>query len=456
MNNNSNPDLEMLSVPISYSVDAYISEDYARAERDKLWRKVWLQAGREEDIPHVGDFITFEIKDDSVILLRTAEDQISAYHNACPHRGRRLVDVPTGARNAKGHRKQFVCGFHGWRFDKDGNNTHIPHVEDWQGVLTPECTSLSKVNVGTWGGWIWINLDPDCEPLERYLDPVPEMLTPFELQNMRYRWRKWGVFNCNWKVAMEAFNETYHVQTTHPEFNQYGAFRGWAKSHGLHSNIGYERPKDMDANQAAKLRISDSAADPRIATAEMQNYTWTKANTNTTETLVKAANRLVDELPEGTPGDKVLQHWLASARADDATRGVIWPSVDPEHVGKSGTAWQVFPNFQIGHAVNNMLCYSARPYGDDPNKCIFEAAVYELFPKDGVPKTEWEFCPPTEEAWCYVLSQDFSNMEAVQQGMKSAGFRGPQPNPYMERSTANLHNNLAKYMGTGKPQIIKK
>ena len=72
---------------------------------------------------------------------------------------------------------------------------------------------------------------------------------------------------------------------------------------------------------------------------------------------------------------------------------MIWPTVDPAHVGKSGTAWQIFPNFQIGHAVNNALCYSARPYGYDPDKCIFEAAVYELFPKGQEPKTEWEYSP---------------------------------------------------------------
>jgi hypothetical protein len=187
----------------------------------------------------------------------------------------------------------------------------------------------------------------------------------------------------------------------------------------------------------------------------MQVYTWEKANTNTTQTLVNAALRLVDELPEGTPGDKVLKHWLESARRDDAARGVNWPTVDPAHVGKSGTAWQIFPNFQIGHAVNNALCYSARPFGYDPDKCIFEAAVYGLFPKGAEPKTEWEHCPPTAEAWCYVLGQDFSNMAAVQQGMKSLGFSGTKPNPYMERSTANLHRNLAKYMGTGAPRPLE-
>ena len=53
-----------------------------------------------------------------------------------------------------------------------------------------------------------------------------------------------------------------------------------------------------------------------------------------------------------------------------------------------------------------------------------------------------------------MLQQDFANMAAVQQGMKSAGFRGAQPNPYMERSVASLHANLARFMGTGDPVEI--
>jgi phenylpropionate dioxygenase-like ring-hydroxylating dioxygenase large terminal subunit len=445
---------ETLSEPVIYPVEAYVSEEYARAERDRLWRKVWLQVGRVEDIPEVGDYITYEILDDSILIVRSPEHGIRAYHNVCPHRGRRLVDTPAGARNARGTRMQFMCGYHGWRFNLNGENTHVLHKEDWKGALTDECAGLSKVSVDTWGGWIWINMDPDCESLRDYLEPVASMLDPFELQNMRCRWRKWGIFDCNWKVALEAFNETYHVQTTHPEFNKFGEFRGWARAHGKHSNIGYDAPKDMDQNQQAKLRLG-SGADPRVSTAEMQLYTWEKANTNTTRTLVDAALRLADELPEGTPADQVLRHWLASARRDDEQRGVVWPTVDPAHVGKSGTAWQVFPNFQIGHAVNNMLCYSARPCGYNPDKCIFEGAVYELFPEGQEPRTEWEYCPATAEAWCYVLSQDFSNVAAVQQGMKSLGFSGPKPNPYMERSTANLHRNLAIYMGAGAPRKLR-
>ncbi len=428
---------------------AYISADYARAEQDRLWRKVWLQAGRIEDIPATGDFITYDIGPDSVILVRTGPDAISAYHNVCPHRGRRLIDTPPGERNATGQRASFACGYHGWTYGLDGANTHIPHEGDWQGALCQGRADLGPVRVDTWGGWLWINLDPEGESLAQYLGVIPEMLDPYEPQNMRARWRKWIVFDCNWKVAMEAFCETYHVAATHPEFNAFGQFRGWARTHGLHTNIGYEAPQDMQED-AGKLRVG--TGDARLSTAEMQNFTWANANTNTTMTMVKVANRLANELPEGTPPAEVSAYWIQTSRKEDAERGVVWPTVDPSHTAKAGTAWQVFPNFQIGHAVNNMLCYAARPFGGDPDKCIFEAVVYELYPEGEAPVTEWEYTHA--EDWPPVLQQDFANMAAVQQGMKSAGFRGAQPNPYMERSLVSLHANLAKFMGTGAPVEI--
>jgi len=438
---------EQLEAPVVVPAEAYVSPEYARAESERLWRKVWLQAGRVEDLPDAGNYITYDIANDSVIVLRGEDGAIRAFHNVCTHRGRRLVDTPAGQRNARGNRKGFVCGYHAWTFDLAGKCTYLEHQADWQGKLTDDRTSLGPVQVDTWGGWVWINLDPAAGPLRDYLEPAATMLDPFQLQNMRPRWRKWVIFECNWKVAMEAFCETYHVPGTHPEFIEFGQFRGWARNQGLHSNIGYDAPKGQEED-AAKLRLG--IGDPRLSTAEMQNFTWENANTNTTRTLVDVANRLKDELPEGTPAAEVSAYWIGTARREDAERGVVWPTVDPQHTAQAGTAWQIFPNFQIGHAVNNMLCYQARPYGTDPDMCIFEAAVYELWPEGQAPETEWEYTRPHE--WPPVLQQDFNNMAAVQQGMKNVGFRGAQPNPYMERSVASLHMNLARFMGAGAPK----
>jgi phenylpropionate dioxygenase-like ring-hydroxylating dioxygenase large terminal subunit len=439
-----------LAEPVVIGPEAYISRDYLEAERAKLWRHHWLQAGRVEDIPNPGDFITYDILDDSVIILRGEDGAIRAFHNVCPHRGRKLIDTPKGQRNARGNKRSIVCGFHAWTFNLEGSCTYIEHKDDWQGALTEERTGLGPVAVDHWGGFLWVNLASDAGPLRAYLEPAATMLDPYKLENMRARWRKWVIFECNWKVAMEAFCETYHVNSTHPEFAAFGQFRGWARNQGRHTNIGYEAPKGMEED-AGKMRVG-TGEDPRLTTAEMQNYTWEAANTNTTETLVAVANRLKDELPEGATAAEVSAYWIKTAREEDAARGVIWPSVDPAHTAQAGTAWQIFPNQQIGHAVQNMLCYQARPYGDNPDKCIFEAAVYQLYPEGEAPETEWEYTAP--EDWPPVLQQDFQNMAAVQQGMKNAGWRGAQPNPYMERTVASLHWNLARVTGMGWPKKI--
>ncbi len=87
---------EELSEPLTIPVEAYISEEYARAERDRLWRKVWQQVGRVEELPEIGSYLTYDILDDSIIIVRTGANEFRAHHNVCMHRGRRLVDTPRG------------------------------------------------------------------------------------------------------------------------------------------------------------------------------------------------------------------------------------------------------------------------------------------------------------------------------------------------------------------------
>ena len=69
------------------------------------------------------------------------------------------------------NRKNFVCGFHGWTYDLDGKNTYILDQQDWKGALTPEMTCLSEVKVDTWGGWIFINMDPGLRVAARVDGP---------------------------------------------------------------------------------------------------------------------------------------------------------------------------------------------------------------------------------------------------------------------------------------------
>ena len=163
---------EDLSEPLTYPVEAFISPEYAKAEHDLLWPKVWQMAGRLEDIPEVGNYFTYNILDESIIVVRTAPDKVNAFYNVCPHRGRQQVNTPDNMNGVRGKKQHYVCGFHGWTYDLEGKNTFVLDPQDWKGALNAERTCLTPVKVDTWGGWVYINMDPNCEPLLEFLGEV--------------------------------------------------------------------------------------------------------------------------------------------------------------------------------------------------------------------------------------------------------------------------------------------
>lgn len=437
--------------PVVIPIEAYVSAGYVRAERDKLWPKVWQIACRVEEVPTVGDYVTYDILDESIIVVRSAPDRISAFYNVCQHRGRRLTE-------GHGRAVQFRCKFHGWAWGLDGRNSFVLDSEDWGGCLRPENVRLKEVKTETWGGWVWINMDPDCQSLKGYLEPAVSMLGPYELDKMRYRWRRWLYFPCNWKTALEAFSESYHADTTHPQLARWGSTRYWSKAEnhcGWHG-VGAPRAGLVRGGSEGFGGIrSSSDQDPRIVAAEQHNELMRTLNSCTSQTLVNAANRLAHELPPGTPAEEVGRHLMESAIRDDAARGVIWPNLDPAHVAAAGADWHIFPNSIILPGPTFALCYRARPNGYDPDSCIFEVYVIERYPDGQEPRTEWEYQPdPTEEKWGKVLAQDFANMPQVQKGMKSRGFMGARPSPVQEAAVIHFHRLLTKYVGTGAPEPI--
>lgn len=431
--------------PVVIGAEAYTSQAYAKAEADRLWAKVWQVACREEEIPNVGDYVTYDILDESIVVTRVSADKIAAYYNVCPHRGRRLTD-------GCGHAKKFVCRYHGWKWDLDGENSDVLWREDYGDALSDADIRLRKVNVDTWGGWVFINMDPNCESLKDYLGAVPSILDPFEPEKMRYRWRQWFYAPCNWKVAIEAFQEGYHVSGTHPQLTRIGgAKKSWSKAYGKHAVFGTNSGASGAAAGAA------GAKDLRKAIAESVEELWETLNASTTETIVNAAKRLVDELPEDAPPEKVNMHLIMSAMKDDAARGVIWPKLTPDQVQKAGVGWNIFPNTMILHGPTFALCYRARPNGANPDSCIFEIYVIERFPEGQEPKPEPIFhSEMREDKVVKIVMQDYGNMAAVQEGMKSRGYAGARPNPVQEGVVINFHKQLASFMGVGAPIDVKK
>ena len=190
----------------------YISREIVQLEKRLLWPRVWQLACRLEEIPYPGDYVTYDINDESIIVMRETPERIRAYYNVCPHRGRRLVEgCGTAAR--------LQCRFHGWQWGLDGKVIRILDREDWAGCpdMSDQDFQLAEIKLDTWAGFVFVNFDPHCEPLSSYLAPVPEFTDCFEFEKMRYRWYKSVRLPCNWKVALEAFSEGYHVFGTHPQ-----------------------------------------------------------------------------------------------------------------------------------------------------------------------------------------------------------------------------------------------
>src|SRR5690606_37588168 len=134
-------------------------------------------ACRVEEIPNVGDYVVYDIVDDTILVTRSAADEISAFYNVCSHRGKRLA-------NGCGHARQFRCSYHAWRYNLKGENTFVLDGSDWEPPLPQQRLDLPKVRVDTWGGFVWINMDPGCEPLSDYLSPLAQLLDAFEFDKM--------------------------------------------------------------------------------------------------------------------------------------------------------------------------------------------------------------------------------------------------------------------------------
>jgi nitrite reductase/ring-hydroxylating ferredoxin subunit len=428
---------------VEIPLDAYVSADYARAERKKLWDKVWQIACREEDIPNVGDYYTYDILDNSAIVVRTRADEISAYSNTCRHRGRRLTD---GCGNTTG----FRCKYHAWQYHLNGENAHVPHKEDWGGALNAENIHLAKVKVGCWAGYVFVNFDSGCEPFEQFLGTLPYWIDPFEMGQMRYKWRRSTRLQCNWKVILDAFIETYHASIIHPQNLKFSSGRGWSRAEGLHSCLG------TAGREGAGLGMSidpSRASDHRKTAIAGVNLLYDTVGALTTQTFIAAADKLLDCLPETASPVEVSTRLTELAREMDRARGVEWPIIDNEHLKNAGFNWHVFPNSLIEPGLACGLGIRVRPNGYDPDSCIFEAHALERFPEGQVPSLKPEL---TEEKWELLWMQDFENLPDVQRGMKCSGRQAVRPNPIVEKAIINLHRNLAKYMGMGEPQPIRR
>ena len=428
----------------------YISPGLLALEKARLFPRVWQIACRLEEIPNPGDFVTYDIGDDSILILRTDASTIKAHFNVCQHRGRQLKE---GCGNTG---DMIKCPFHGWRWNLDGSLQRVKARQNWDGCpgFDDATLALKSIQTDIWAGWVWINMDPDCEPLRDYLAPVPQFLDGFLLENLRFNWYKTVRLPCNWKTVLDAFSEGYHTEATHPQMSKYGLSDFPTRAFGRHGMF-FATPEDMAEAAPANAQAADAPAPAFDARKFYLDYVVELKETlgaMYTDNAVAAAQRMVEALPPEATPLQVGETFLAKHREVTEELGAVWPAdLSPEKMAEAGIDWHIFPNTIVLPTIDGALWYRARPDGDDPNSCYYDVWSLGRYAPGKEPQVKREMfdSPEAFKGQCFFLEQDLTNLRLVQKGMRSRGFTASRTNPAQEVTISNFHRTLREYLAGG-------
>ncbi|MGE0667124.1 MAG: SRPBCC family protein [Sphingomonadales bacterium] len=410
--------------------ERYTSPDYFQQELRLLWPRVWQWACREEHIPEPGDYIVYDFGPYSVIVQRTEGGTIKAFRNACTHRGTKLKPA-----NSEGSGSQIRCPYHGWTWDLDGKLASFPCEWDFPHV-DPADYALGAVQVDTWGGFVFVNLDPDAAPLRDYMHPLPDHIDSAVFEDRYVAMHVQKELNCNWKIASEAFLEAYHVMETHSQLMRASG----------DANTQYDFYGD-NVNRLINVAGSPSSflEDP-ITEQEILDCFLIGDRSDVDDKLL---------VPEGGTARKVMAQYyrdMVAAQGGADLSGVC----DSEIV--DSIAYFVFPNQQFFSGVSFPIVYRFRPLGMQHDKTLFDLVILKPRPAHGEP---WETAQPVriraEESYTvvpgmdpyigHIYDQDTGNMEAAQEGAMTSGRRGATLANYQEIRIRHMHRTLEKYVG---------
>jgi hypothetical protein len=286
---------------------------------------------------------------------------------------------------------------------------------------------------------VYVNLDADAEPLLEFLDPLPTLLAPYRFEDMRLRGYLTTILPANWKVVVDAFNEAYHVQGTHPQILAWTddvAIR--YEQLGKHAHYGTPR---------RVLRPS-----PRLGLAEDEYDEGTILRGMVASlggTFLKEERTLVDEVLAAPlpPGVTLIEVYQERRRELLTARGLEVSAFTPDQLTSADDVYW-FPNMVGPVYPGSAILFRVRPDGLDPDRAIHDTWVLEA-PRPG---SDWQmparraFADWEERDWGLITNQDYSNMVHVQTGMKSRGFRGLRLNPRQEANLLHMHRVIDEYL----------
>ena len=379
----------------------YYDEAFFKLEKEKLWPHVWQMACRLEEIPEVGDYTLYNILDHSVILINT-ENGVKAFKNACRHRGLRLAHGP-------GHcgEEGFVCPFHGWRFNGEGENTFVfgRHFFD-EKVLDRAEIDLVPVRVEFWAGCAFINFDNNAPELRESLGPVADRIDARHGDKLKMDWWCGTVLPTNWKLAMEAFQEGFHTPKTHPQLQAAapnGNAQFGADAEGIPINEGLNARETVNQFVDYYAKLSEGM----------------DGMVHKTEVAVLEKLRDLD-VPDDPEQATMVFHGKAYEEVEKDARARGADIFDFTKVAQEHPFHAVefmFPHFFLLPMMGAMSSYRIRPL--TPETCFFEIWSLVIRPESEEYPTPLEptIIPHDSDKFPEIPRQDYSNLPIQQLGL---------------------------------------
>ena len=198
------------TLPAAYYVDA----EYFKREMEALFGRMWICAGRTEQVERPGQFFVREVLGEGVIVTRAASGRVHAFYNVCRHRGTKLCTEHEGT-----FAGSIQCPYHAWTYDLEGRLIGAPHMDEVPHFRKADYP-LHHVHADVWDGHVFLNLSADPQPLLVQLGDLPVKFTPWRMGDLRLGHRVVYDVRANWKLLIQNYNECLHCPNLHPALNK--------------------------------------------------------------------------------------------------------------------------------------------------------------------------------------------------------------------------------------------
>ena len=398
--------------------ERYTDPAYMQREWTGMWSKTWTLAGRVSDVTEPGDYFTYSLGKESFLIVRDEDQQLHAYYNVCLHRGNRLR-----SESGCGHAASFQCIYHHWEWHLDGSVKRIPDMDTFPNKLDCDALRLNEVKVGEWGGFVFINMDSNCESLEDFLGVIPEHLNPYRFDEMVLVSDQTVAWDCNWKTSVDAFNEAYHIQGIHPQL------LSWMDDYYIQWDILGRHTRMLVPMGVPSPRFNEQA-DPSSDLADM---------------IEKAGLSADDFKGRAREVRKAIQEHRRSRQ--DSEPHMPYANLNDDQLSDD-YHYTIFPNWTMNINPDAMMLFLSRPHPTDPNKCYWDLQFYAYHdPSEPRPEPpERTYHNATEIDLGEVLNQDAMSLPYVQEGMNSDAYKGLILGE-QEVQILAFHHALEEYVG---------